>query len=306
MLKNVHARRQRGHEDAVPKAVWSDSVAHLGEEPWPAHAVPLFVFKGTNRPRPAYRDETRFTLRDERYINYALRMRCGSGDRYNGGSIGLVCSGDGLEAAPGTEGQLVTVTDIIVMPDNTVILCAVGDLNFCVLRTWMPRGMQGIQLAFIEVEQATAPRLEPIVDTCLAETGLGLFARLIVAAALHLQEVLSQGGPFTVFVPTDVALTAFFGGSPEEDIVQLPNLEAFLACHIVQGRVPFEAMYSGRTLHALDGTNLTVTFTRWPRDGPMVNSILFEHSDVWCRNGVVHSINGVLTPAPAPQRRPRH
>ncbi|CAE7902837.1 unnamed protein product, partial [Symbiodinium microadriaticum] len=51
------ATKRRGPPEQVPKAVWTDSVAHLpGDEEWPLHAVPLFIFGGVDRPRPAYRE----------------------------------------------------------------------------------------------------------------------------------------------------------------------------------------------------------------------------------------------------------
>lgn len=295
-------QRIHGPPESIPKAVWTDSVAHITDEPWPAHAVPVFLFSGHDRPRPGFREEVKFTLRDERYVNFALRLKCGTGDRYMGGTIGLVHSADRSEAVPGIDGQLVTVTDIVVHPDSSIVVSAVGDLEFKILRTWMPRGLRGLQLALVEVEAQVVKRLDPILESLADEQDFTYFARLLVDGAPRLAEALSIGGPFTVFAPTNAALDATFGPYSAE-LLQLPGLEAFLACHVCAGKTSCEALYSGRTLQAVDGTVLLVTFIKWPRNGPMVNNIPIQHLDIACRNGIVHSITGVLSPAPMPMKR---
>merc|ERR1719162_2162955 len=109
-LKNVRMIRPGPSPETQPQAVWTDSVQHLGDDDWPVNAVPLFVFTGQrDRPRPGYREEVRFSLREEKYINFALRLRCGGGDKYMGGSVGLMYSDDRREVLPGEEGQLATV-----------------------------------------------------------------------------------------------------------------------------------------------------------------------------------------------------
>lgn len=304
-IKSVKMKRVAGRTEALPQCVWSDSVQHLGEDPWPAHAVPLFVFYGADRPRPAYREEVKFLVKEDKYVNFGLRLRCGGGDRYMGGSVGLVHSPDRREACPGQDGQLVTITDIIVNPDNTIIVHAVGDLPFRVQRAWMPRGLRGLQCAIVEVEPA-APRLETILDTCDQESGLRRFGRLLRAAAPAAAARLADPGEkFTVFVPTTNALNAALGGLRDEDLVGRPDVEAVLVAHIVPGRVACEALYNGRALTAIDGSSLIVSFKTWPRGDPRVNDLLVEHMDVMCANGVIHTIDGLLTPNPAPAGRGR-
>jgi len=307
-LQKAQTRRPRGPPEGVPKAVWTDSVLHLPEdEPWPLHAIPLFVFSGKDRPRPQYREEIRFTLRNEKYVSFGLRLRCGTGDHYMGGTIGLLHNPERQEAIPGDVGQLATVTDLIVQRDNTVIVTAVGDLDFTVAQTWMPRGLRGLQLAFVDVQQGAGEATLSVLHTCLDEPGFGLFGQLLAQGGPPgLAEALSGAdGPFTVFVPRDDALHMALGGGSIEDMLQHPYLQATLACHVVKGKIPFEALYSGRTLQGIDGTVLMVTFERWPRSGPRVNDIPAEHMDIFCRNGIVHSLVGVLTPAPRPSKRNR-
>jgi len=210
VLQKVAPKRFRGPPEQVPKAVWTDSVAHLpGDEEWPLHAVPLFIFGGVDRPRPAYREEIKFTLRNDKYVSFALRLRCGTGDHYMGGTVGLMHSPDRQEALVGDKGQLATIIDLVVQPDNSVIVTALGDLDFVAARTWMPRGLRGLQLAFVDVHKTKTSPLQPILQTCNEEPGFGLFGQLL-ARAKGFEDVASAlsgaDGPFTVFVPRDMEL----------------------------------------------------------------------------------------------------
>jgi uncharacterized surface protein with fasciclin (FAS1) repeats len=253
----------------------------------------LFVFTGRrDRPRPAFREEFKFHLREDKYISYAIRLRCGGGDRYGGGTIGLVYSTDRREIAPGEEGQLATVLDLEVQKDNSVLVTCVGDLPFQVMRAWLPRGLRGLQMALVDVHKV-APRLQPILQTCAMEPDMQRFAEVLKGLP-GIAQMLASPGPFTVFVP----MTRSFDLSPEEMLAN-PRLEGVVRCHICADHTPLEAMYSGRPLHAIDGTLLIVTFSQWPRGGPRVNDIPIEHMDIQCSNGVIHLIDGVLTPVPA-------
>jgi len=258
--------------------------------------VPLFIFGGVDRPRPAYREEIKFTLRNDKYVSFALRLRCGTGDHYMGGTVGLMHSPDRQEALVGDKGQLATIIDLVVQPDNSVIVTALGDLDFVAARTWMPRGLRGLQLAFVDVHKTKTSPLQPILQTCNEEPGFGLFGQLL-ARAKGFEDVASAlsgaDGPFTVFVPRDMELMDLLGGGSLQDMLQTPHLPALLACHIVRGKVPFEALYTGRTLRSIDGTILMVTFTQWPRGGPCINEIRGDHMDIFCSNGVIHVIQGL-------------
>merc|ERR1719247_2906334 len=120
-LKNVRMIRPGPHPEKQPQAVWSDGVQHLGDDLWPVNAVPLFVFTGQrDRPRPGYREEIKFNLREDKYINFAIRLRAGGGDKYMGGSVGLMYSPERREVMPGEEGQLATVLDISIQLDNSI------------------------------------------------------------------------------------------------------------------------------------------------------------------------------------------
>jgi uncharacterized surface protein with fasciclin (FAS1) repeats len=120
-----------------------------------------------------------------------------------------------------------------------------------------------------------------------------LFAE-VVRGVPEIAQILMSPGPLSVFVPANRS----FDLSAEE-ILSNPRLESVLRCHIVANHIPLEAMYSGRPIHAIDGTLHTVSFSHWPRGGPMVGDVPIDHMDIQCSNGIIHLISGVLAPAPA-------
>merc|ERR1719210_2794143 len=105
----------------------------------------------------------------------------------------------------------------------------------------------------------------------------------MLTAVPQLATELGGNGPFTVFVPTNEAFMNL--GLSEDELLERPDLESLLRCHIVPGKVTCEAMYSGRTLQALDGSILQMTFARWPRGLPSVNEVPFEQRMSKCSTG---------------------
>jgi hypothetical protein len=288
--------------EQVPKAVWTDSVQHLGGEDWPAHAIPLFVFTGgaAQVPRPLYREELRFSLSEDKYVQFGVKLRCGVGDRFMGGTVGIIHSPESCEALPGDQGQLLTITDITVLPDGTMVVSGVGDLDFTVRKAWMPRGMRGLQMAHVDIEPQ-APQDCLILDTLLDEPTLRAFGELIRTRAPNVANLLSRKGQkFTVFAPTFDALVHHFG--PEMEAAP-EDFEAFAACYIVPGKIPCEALYNNRVMQAIDGTPVQVMFARWPRSDPSVNDVPMEHMDVMCCNGVIHTLAGLYPSRPHPRQR---
>jgi uncharacterized surface protein with fasciclin (FAS1) repeats len=196
------------------------------------------------------------------------------------------------EVVPGEEGQLATILDLVVQKDNSVLVTCVGDLPFHVARAWLPRGLRGLQMALVDAVKV-APRLQSILESCESEPEMQLFAE-VVRGVPEIAQMLASPGTFSVFVPANGSfdLTA-------EEILSSPRLESVLRCHIVAKHVPLEAMFSGRHVQAIDGTLHTVSFTQWPRGGPMVGDVPVHHMDIACSNGIIHLISGVLAPNPA-------
>lgn len=133
--------------------------------------------------------------------------------------------------------------------------------------------------------------------------------RTLVAAvqAAGLVDTLNSAGPFTVFAPTDEA----FGRVPEATrnfLMQPANratLTKVLTYHVVAGRVSaadliaqIRAGNGTATLTTVEGETLTATLdgNRVKLTGKGGSSAYVTQADVGQSNGVIHVVDGVLTP----------
>jgi uncharacterized surface protein with fasciclin (FAS1) repeats len=148
-----------------------------------------------------------------------------------------------------------------------------------------------------------------LIDTARELGGLDTFVAAVDVAGLT--ETLRGPGPFTLFVPSDAAF-ARLGETALAALLAPTNANALagiLAYHIVP-----EAMLSitfvtdpighyvwtGEPveLPTLDGRMVLVSTAGRPQFTVRVNDIILTRPDVIADNGVIHIINGVLSPAP--------
>lgn len=146
--------------------------------------------------------------------------------------------------------------------------------------------------AFLLASAVTASAAN-LVETAKAA---GKFNTLIAAAkAAGLAGPLSNGGPFTVFAPTDAAFAKLPAGTVAT-LLKPQNkgkLAALLKYHVVPGRVLARNIAPGRShVKTLNGTSLVVR----KHNGVRVNNARVIAADVRASNGVIHVINRVLIP----------
>jgi uncharacterized surface protein with fasciclin (FAS1) repeats len=131
-----------------------------------------------------------------------------------------------------------------------------------------------------------------IVETAVAVDG---FKTLVTAVkAADLVETLSGEGPFTVFAPNDAA----FAKVPKETLEVLLKdkkaLAGVLTFHVVAGKVMAADVVKLETAKTVQGQSLKIV----TKDGKVtVNGINVIKSDIVCKNGVIHVIDGVLLPS---------
>jgi uncharacterized surface protein with fasciclin (FAS1) repeats len=128
----------------------------------------------------------------------------------------------------------------------------------------------------------------------------GTFKTLLAAAkAAGLVEVLSGDKPLTVFAPTDEAFAKLPAGTVES-LLKPENkdkLAGILKFHVVPGRVFSNDVLSNKDLNTVFGGPLTATM----KDGKAsINGANLVTTDVDTSNGVIHVIDSVLLPPPAP------
>ena len=121
---------------------------------------------------------------------------------------------------------------------------------------------------------------------------------LLEAAVIEADLVgaLSGDGPFTVFAPTDAAVTALVTAldiTPDQ-LLALPNLADILTYHVLGANVLSTDLMAEQTVTMLNGDDATVTSMGGT---VMVNGVAtVTTADITTDNGVVHVIDAVLLP----------
>ena len=155
-------------------------------------------------------------------------------------------------------------------------------------RPQMPRDTQD------RADAARLPRWGPKATILEAIETAGGFETLGQALRdSHLDDLLNEKGPFTLFAPTDEA----FGKMPSADLrallADLPRLRAILSHHIVGAKVRAPRERVPNTVTAVNGRTLTMSV----RQGYYkVNDVQIVKTNLRASNGVIHAIDALLLP----------
>jgi len=134
------------------------------------------------------------------------------------------------------------------------------------------------------------------------------FSTLVTAVqTAGLVETLNSGGPFTVFAPTNEAFADLPSGTVERLLrpSQRSQLSRILTYHVVPGRITAADLATAirvgggsATLTTAEGGLLTVTSGRGglTLTDSAGNRIGISAADIRASNGIVHVLDGVLTP----------
>ena len=122
----------------------------------------------------------------------------------------------------------------------------------------------------------------------------GSFETLLTAVdAAGLGETLADGGPFTVFAPTDDAFAALPQGTVQGLLDDPPALARVLTDHVVPGRITSAQITGDSEQKTVEGSVLKIAVN----GGVTVNDATVIQADVEAENGVIHVIDRVLIPA---------
>jgi uncharacterized surface protein with fasciclin (FAS1) repeats len=124
----------------------------------------------------------------------------------------------------------------------------------------------------------------------------GKFQTLLTAAtAAGLADTLANGGPFTVFAPTDEAF-AKLGKDTLADLLKPENkdkLAAILKYHVVAGKVQAADVVARKSVVTLQGGEAKISV----QDGKVkIDAANVVATDVVAGNGVIHVIDAVILP----------
>jgi uncharacterized surface protein with fasciclin (FAS1) repeats len=124
----------------------------------------------------------------------------------------------------------------------------------------------------------------------------GTFGTLLAAVeAAGLGETLADGGPFTVFAPTDEAFARLPEGTVESLLDDPAKLIELLTYHVVLGRVTVADVAGFATAPTVNGADLAISIA----GGVHVADAAVVSADVEASNGLIHVIDRVLLPAAA-------
>lgn len=138
-----------------------------------------------------------------------------------------------------------------------------------------------------------------VLEVAAAEGDLNTFLAALEAAGI--MDDFHGDGPFTLFIPTDEAFSAYLteaGMSQAEVFAGAEMLQAILNHHIVNMMEDAEMVMgmAGQSFTTASGQPLEVTVEG---DNVMVGEATVERYDLHASNGVIHVIDKVLIPSEA-------
>jgi uncharacterized surface protein with fasciclin (FAS1) repeats len=122
----------------------------------------------------------------------------------------------------------------------------------------------------------------------------GSFQTLLTAVeAAGLGETLADGGPFTVFAPTDEAFAALPPETVSGLLADPPTLAQVLTYHILPGRITSTQITHDSKQKTLEGSPIHIAIN----GAITINDAHVTQPDLEAENGVIHAIDRVLIPA---------
>ncbi len=136
-----------------------------------------------------------------------------------------------------------------------------------------------------------------IIETAEAD---GRFTKLLgVIAAAGMATKLANEGPFTLFAPTDEAITEVSEAVFNEIMSDRRNVSDILAYHVVAGKLVSDDLRMMESIKTLLGDHVNIGVV----DGELhVNTATIVQPDIECSNGYIHVIDALLIPRAAEAR----
>lgn len=161
--------------------------------------------------------------------------------------------------------------------------------------TTTPAQSQSPRDAQERADAARLPRWGPKATILEAAAAAGLFKTLTTAIEdTHLDHLLNEAGPFTLFAPTDEAFAKLPPADLQALLADKPRLRAILSSHIVASKVRAPRERVPNTATAVNGRKLTMTV----RQGYYkVNDAQIVKTNLRAANGVIHAIDSLVLPS---------
>ncbi len=137
---------------------------------------------------------------------------------------------------------------------------------------------------------ASTASADDLVDKAAGATNLKIFSAALKSAGFG--ETLKEGGPYTVFAPTDNAFSKLPPGSWDNLAKDKVRLAAVLAHHIVPGKMLVTEVKPGK-VKTVQGDFITLKSDNGKVTVEQANVI---ESDLAADNGVIHVVDTVVLP----------
>ena len=150
------------------------------------------------------------------------------------------------------------------------------------------------------IDEVILPESKAIPAVAAAAKIFGTLWTAVTTAGLG--ETLTEGGPFTVFAPTDDA----FAKLPEGTVASLlkpenrAKLQAILKYHVVAGRIYSDQALVEGSATTLEGSPVKIGIEN---GAAQVSGANLVATDIDAANGVIHVIDSVLLPPDRTEKR---
>jgi uncharacterized surface protein with fasciclin (FAS1) repeats len=141
---------------------------------------------------------------------------------------------------------------------------------------------------------------KPATVIAIAKSNADFSTLVEAVGAAGLVKALKAKGPFTVFAPTNEGFAKVPAADLEALIADKEALSDVLTYHVIKGKILAGDLKPKQKVKTLMGEKLTIrvaddgTATITDANGNTVNIVT---TDLKAKNGIVHVIDGVLTPA---------
>jgi transforming growth factor-beta-induced protein len=143
------------------------------------------------------------------------------------------------------------------------------------------------------IGNGTGPGEKTIVDIVIEDNRFDTLEAALTAA--NLVDTLNSSGPFTVFAPTDSAFSNLAPGLLGSLLADPQgNLRSILLYHVAGDSLGSSAVAAQDSIITLQGSKINVTVSNG--NVFLNDSIRITTTDIQASNGIIHIINGILTP----------
>lgn len=130
-----------------------------------------------------------------------------------------------------------------------------------------------------------------ILEVVKEEGSFSTLLRAIEVAGLV--DTFSNGGPFTIFAPTDEAFSDFPSETLNALLEDPEKLKGILLYHTIKGKVMITDLLSKKKIKTLNGQKIKIDTSK----GVMINKAKLIKPNIEANNGIIHAIDKVILPS---------